>query len=179
MRAAARALAERLSRAGTDDAQCRRFFSEVGCRMPRLMRRALSVALLCTACRPHGAAAEVYPPPDVYDTPATFVGEWLGEVDATMGTLRISELEPLRYRGVFRSDDKAMFLVLSLDHVEVTVAPQETMHSNQARFTWQDGRGGRGHGYLIVGREDTSLTGQYGLGEDVDGSGEWTFIRVE
>ena len=50
--------------------------------------------------------------------------------------------------------------------------------SNLVEFTWQDGHGDRGAGWLLVNREGSALTGTYGRGEgNTDGAGTWTFMK--
>ena len=122
---------------------------------------------------------ESIPPADLYSDPVSFVGEWLGEVGGLMGTLEVVELESLRYRGLFRGEDDPIQLVLAMERVQVP-GPGETLQpTNQILFTWQDGRGGRGAGWLLINREDTALTGDYGYDPARTGAGSWTFIRVE
>jgi hypothetical protein len=112
--------------------------------------------------------------------PSNFAGEWMGEVGAVAGTLQISELGRGRYYGLFHGESEPMRLSLSIDHKMATDATGAPVPSNLVTFIWQDGRGGRGAGWLLINREDSALAGAYGMSEDRStGLGEWTFIRLE
>ena len=143
------------------------------------MRRFISIAALGLAACSGGGPDETTPPAHLYADPVSFVGEWLGEVSGIMGTLRVDELEPLRYRGHFRAEDEPMELVLAMERVQMPGPGESLRPTNQVLFTWQDGRGGRGAGWLLINREDTALTGEYGYDPSRGGAGSWTFIRVE
>lgn len=97
------------------------------------------------------------------------------------GMLEISALEAGRYRGVFRAENVEVRYILALEQVtaEAGGRAEDGSLTNLVRFTWQDGRGGRGHGWLLINAEDSALTGSHGEGESPAGLGEWTFIRVE
>ncbi len=131
-----------------------------------------------TSCA-RGDASGAVPPTDVYSDPVSFVGEWLGEVEGLMGTLRIDELEPRHYRGLFRAEREPTQYVLSMERVRAPGPGETLVPTNQVLFTWQDGRGSRGAGWLLINREDTALTGEFGYDPAPVGAGSWTFIRVE
>jgi hypothetical protein len=119
------------------------------------------------------------PPAEVYAMPSNFEGEWMGEAAASSGLLLISSLGEGRYRGVYRAEDQPMQLVLSIEQIMLPVTNGRLQPSNLVSFTWQDGRGGRGRGWLLINREDSALMGTFGRGEDDSNNGEWTFIRLE
>lgn len=143
----------------------------------RLLRGAAALVVVSIACDPKGDTAPPIPPAEAYDRPVDFAGEWIGEVEGSEGTLTIDSLGPNRYRGVYEVDATPTRYVLAL---EQTMVPQgdATVGSNRVTFTWQDGRGGRGDGWLLINREGTALTGEFGEGEGHSG-GSWTFIRLE
>ncbi len=136
---------------------------------------ALGILLAC----PRQATGPVYPDAQVYEVPADFAGEWIGEVGGNTGLLRIDLLWPSRYRGVFRGEGIVAEYVLAMDQRTAPARDGEPRPANLVTFTWQDGRGGRGHGWLLINREDSALTGSYGEGDEAAGLGEWTFIRLE
>jgi hypothetical protein len=138
---------------------------------------ALAVAATATACDKDGETAPPLPPAEAYDRPSDFSGDWIGEVETTEGTLTITPLGAARYRGVYEVDGAPIRYVLALEQtmLDVSGAP---VPSNRVVFTWQDGRGGRGEGWLLINRENTALTGEFGEGAGHTG-GAWTFIRLE
>jgi hypothetical protein len=120
------------------------------------------------------------PAAEAYDAPSSFVGTWLGEVDSLSGTLTLKDLGGGRMYGVFLADGEATTLSLSGNQATAAPAPELPEHpANLLEFTWQDGRGGKGRGFLLVNREDTALTGSHGFDTAALGAGEWTFIRLE
>lgn len=138
---------------------------------------ALALVATATACDKDGDAGPPLPPAEAYDRPADFSGDWIGEVAGTEGTLVIGRLGPSRYRGVYEVDGAPIRYVLALEQTMVDVSGAQ-VPSNRVVFTWQDGRGGRGEGWLLVNRENTALTGEFGEGDGHTGGG-WTFIRLE
>lgn len=141
------------------------------------LRVAALLGLVAVGCDKTGPSLPPMPPAEVFEQPSDFSGEWIGEVESTEGTLTISRLGPARYRGVYEVDGAPIRFVLALDQ---TMLPQgeEPAPANRVVFTWQDGRGGRGNGWLLVNRENTALTGEFGEGDGHSG-GAWTFIRLE
>lgn len=138
---------------------------------------------LVLACMTSAAACDkgdsgpLIPPAEAYDRPADFSGDWIGEVETTEGTLTIGSLGPARYRGIYEVDGAPIRYVLALEQTMIERDGTE-VPSNRAVFTWQDGRGGRGEGWLLINRENTALTGEFGEGAGHTGGG-WTFIRLE
>lgn len=116
------------------------------------------------------------PPAEAYDAPSDFSGEWLGEVEGQVGTLTISSLGAGRYRGLYEGEDVAIEYVLLLEQDMVPMG-SAAIAGNRTTFTWQDGRGGRGEGWLLINREDSALTGAFGERGLIERP--WTFIRVE
>jgi hypothetical protein len=136
------------------------------------------VIALGLACeRKPGAAT--HPPAEAYDTPSDFAGTWQGEIAGAMGELAIAPLGPGRYRATFVADDQPLRYVMALEQPVVANVAGQAMAGNLALVTWQDGRGGRGKGWVLVNRENSALTGSYGRDDATDGLGEWTFIRVD
>ncbi|PRP97893.1 hypothetical protein ENSA5_31260 [Enhygromyxa salina] len=127
-----------------------------------------------------GGAAEAtkYPPASVYEIDPQFSGEWTGDVDGLRGTLNIGELDERALFGSFVTDDGATEYTLLLAHTHVDTDEGGEVPSNRATFTWQDGLGSRGKGWLLINREDTALTGSFGYGVATEGLGEWSFVRA-
>lgn len=121
----------------------------------------------------------IYPEATVYDRDPQFIGEWVGEVGGVWGILTLGELEPHRYFGSFTADDGSVEYVLMLEQSLVRDDRGAEAPSNRVTFTWQDGLGGRGRGWLLVNREDTALTGSYGYDNAVQGLGDWTLMRSD
>lgn len=134
--------------------------------------------LWATACV-EGTGHSSLPPGEAYGVPSNFEGEWMGEVAASSGTLRIDRLADGQYRGVYRAEDLPVMLVLAMEQPAAAAPDGRLGPSNLVSFTWQDGRGGRGKGWLLINREDSALMGAFGRGEDHSNGGEWTFIRLE
>jgi hypothetical protein len=138
---------------------------------------ALSTALLtATACPNHEGEA-THPPPEVYDVATDFSGEWRGEVADVTGTLKIEKMDERRYYANFRGVDRPVRYILSLDQMPAEIPGDGTAPSNLCLFTWQDGRGGRGEGWLLINRDRSALTGTFGRGDGTTGMGVWTFIK--
>jgi hypothetical protein len=87
--------------------------------------------------------------------------------------LKIDKLGPARYYGIYQVDGADLRYVMSLDQTVVDDGGEQ-VPANRCTFTWQDGTGGRGTGWLLINREDSALTGEFG-----EGAGTWTFIRIE
>lgn len=134
---------------------------------------AAATVLAALSCRVDEASTKA-PEADFFGPSLRFEGEWFGEVDGRPGVLRIERLGRTRLRGVYESDDRSRVLVLLIE-----LAPSTDGFANVAPFTWQDGRGGRGRGWLRINRENTALDGAYGYDRRVDGAGAWLFVRVE
>ncbi len=131
--------------------------------------------LVCATCASAPAAVASFPPAEVWNPVSRFEGQWLGEVADVPGTLQISPLGEGRYYGRFAGENIALEYVLSLQQ-----RVQDGVPTNLSTMTWQDGRGGRGAGWLLINREDTALAGSFGRGEKrTEGLGTWTFIRLE
>jgi len=140
-------------------------------RAPLLAGWAVALAL-ASGCKDDGTQTSTIPPAEAYETPSEFTGEWIGEVDGQVGSLTITPLGPGRYRGLYAAEGVDIEYVLLLQQDLVQLVP-----GNRALFTWQDGRGGRGEGWLLINREDSALTGAFGERGLIDRP--WTFIRVE
>lgn len=132
--------------------------------------------VLAPGCKDDGTQAATMPPAEAYETPSDFSGEWIGEVEGQVGTLTISSLGPGRYRGRYEGEDVKVDYVLLLEQ-DLLPMGSDSIPGNRAVFTWQDGRGGRGEGWLLINREDSALTGAFGERGLLERP--WTFIRVE
>lgn len=126
-----------------------------------------------------GALQANYPPASVYEVDPIFAGQWTGDVDGLPGTLTIGELDERSYFGSFVTDDRATEYTLLLEHTYVETEEGGEAPSNRTIFTWQDGLGSRGKGWLLINREDTALTGSFGYGVATQGLGQWSFEREE
>lgn len=140
--------------------------------------RTLIFASLCAcavACTRAGTTeAPTLPPADVYETAPDFSGTWRGEVREQEGTLRINAYDVGLYRGVYRAEGVKLEYVLKLEQSMQGDPPRPT---NRLTFTWQDGRGGLGTGWLLINRQGSALTGAFGEGGGHSG-GTWTFSRT-
>lgn len=118
------------------------------------------------------------PPAEVYVPPAQVHGQWRGEVGGVEGTLRVDDLAGNHYRGMFVASGISRRYVLNMEQVGAPGPDGLVAPSNLVRFRWQDGRGDRGEGWLLVNREGSALTGSFGRGDGMtSGAGEWTFVR--
>lgn len=118
------------------------------------------------------------PPAEVYEEPVAVQGEWRGEVGGLQGTLDLTPLGRDRYRGVFEARGRSMLYVLNVVHVRAPGKDGEPTPSNLLRFDWQDGRGDRGAGWLLVNEDGSMITGSFGRGDgNTDGAGQWTMVR--
>jgi hypothetical protein len=114
----------------------------------------------------------------VYETPVAVQGEWRGEVGGLQGTLDLTPLGRDRYRGVFEARGRSILYVLNVVHVRAPAKDGVPTPSNLLRFDWQDGRGDRGAGWLLVNEDGSMITGSFGRGDgNTDGAGQWTMVR--
>jgi hypothetical protein len=139
----------------------------------------MAAATTLVACRPgaEGSVDPSVPSAEAYARPSNFVGEWVGESHSALGALKVNSLGPGRYYGQFVGDDGTTRLVLNMQ--QAMVAPEgasEAIPGNLARFTWQDGRGGRGDGWVLINPEDSALTGEIRLGNLAQAM---SFVRVD
>lgn len=135
------------------------------------------VVALAAGCKDDGTQpSSTIPPAAAYDMPSSFRGEWIGEVDGQVGSLTITPLGASRYRGLYAAEGVAIEYVLLLEQDLVPINGS-SVPGNRALFTWQDGRGGRGEGWLLINREDSAITGAFGERGLIERP--WTFIRVE
>lgn len=119
-----------------------------------------------------------YPDAEVYVPPTPVHGQWRGEVDGIAGTLRVQDLQGSRYYGLFEAGGVGRRYVLNMERLPANGPDGAPAPSNLVRFTWQDGRGDRGDGWLLVNRDGSALTGSFGRGEgNTSGAGDWTFMR--
>lgn len=127
-----------------------------------------------------GATSQTnYPPASVYEIDPQFAGDWVGDVDGIPGTLTIGELDERSYFGSFVTTDSSTEYTLLLEHSYVDTEEGGEAPSNRTIFTWQNGLGSRGKGWLLINREDTALTGSFGFGVATQGLGQWSFVRAE
>ncbi len=137
--------------------------------------------LLVLACVPLAAcnqanAGPSHPPPQVYEVPIDFSGRWRGEVDGAAGTFQIDRLSEGKYYGNFHAKGGKRY-ILSLVQERAQLDQTEPQLANVCSFTWIDGRGSEGNGWLLINREDTTITGTFGRGGSMSGMGVWTFVR--
>lgn len=154
-----------------------------GAVVARWLRAILGLSVPCgllLACaRAATQTQPIYPDAVVYERDPQFVGEWVGEVGAVWGILTLGELEEHRYFGSFVADDGSVEYVLLLEQSLLADPRGALSPSNRVTFTWQDGLGGRGRGWLLINREGTALTGSYGYDNAVEGLGDWTLMRSD
>ena len=127
------------------------------------------------ACSMGGGAGLVVPKAEAYPTPSEFRGRWLGESDDSLGFLEIQELGGGRYYGRFSSEDRLRKYVANMTQ-QMATDGEEQVPGNVLRFTWQDGRGGIGSGWLMVDEDSSALTGELVYG-DSHRSGALAFVR--
>lgn len=120
-----------------------------------------------------------YPPASVYEIDPEFAGEWSGDVDGIDGVFKIGRLDERSYFGSFLTADGNVEYTLLLEHTFVVTDEGSEVPSNRVTFTWQDGLGSRGRGWLLINRDDTALTGSFGYASATEGLGDWSFVRVE
>jgi hypothetical protein len=144
----------------------------------RLHPLLLVVSSWASACTDREGRSTL-PPAEVYGLPSNFEGEWMGEVAESNGVLSIARLGEGVYRGIYRAEGQPLEFVLAMEQPSAVASDGREGPSNLVSFTWQDGRGGRGKGWLLINREDSALMGAFGRGEDHGNYGEWNFIRLE
>lgn len=144
----------------------------------------LWVAIATTGCRVGASGGGVDPSTPVaeaYAKASDFAGEWVGESNGVLGALAVKSLSmkdtvgPRRYYGKFVGDDGVTSFVINMQQPLVTVGEQG-IAGNLARFTWQDGRGGQGDGWVLINPEDSALTGEIRVG---NGGQALDFVRVD
>ena len=121
--------------------------------------------MLCVgfaACGPSSSSL-VVPAAEAYEQASEFPGRWRGESDDTLGFLEIEALGGGRYYGRFTSDDTLTKYVANMTQ-ETVLRDDASVPANLLRFTWQDGRGGVGSGWLMIDEGSRALTGELGYG---------------
>lgn len=147
----------------------------------RRFGRRLAACLWLLACEPGGGTRPPadLPAAEVYEAPPDFSGTWIGEVESTSGTLKIQALGEGRFYGSYKVEGVNVRYVIALEQsMRPPEGAGEPVPTNRCTFTWQDGRGGRGTGWLLINRESSALTGAFGEGAGHTG-GMWSFIRRE
>jgi hypothetical protein len=135
-----------------------------------------SLVALAAAC--DKTQAPDLPPAEVYVPPVDVTGKWRGEVAGVEGTLTVDDLAGAHYRGMFVASGITRRYVMNMEQVAAPGEGGAPAPTNLVKFEWQDGRGDRGEGWLLVNREGSALTGSFGRGEGAtSGAGEWTFVR--
>jgi hypothetical protein len=144
--------------------------------VPRL--HILVVALALAACRTDTTETvdPSLPDAEVYDRGSDFAGAWVGKSNGILGTLEVKPLGPGRYYGKFTSDDRLTRFVVNMQQPLVAARTGDQLPGNLVKFTWQDGRGGKGQGWVLINPGDSALTGEIRAGGEV---GAWTFVRRE
>jgi len=130
------------------------------------------------ACKPvQTGGGTSAPMAESYDKPSDFAGEWVGESNGVLGALMIKSLGSGRYYGQFAGDDGQTRFVINMQQPLVTsVGGGDPLPGNLVRFTWQDGRGGRGDGWVLINPEDSALTGEIRVGSQ---GHAMDFVRVD
>ncbi len=135
------------------------------------------LAVLGLACQPSEIDETRIPQAEAYENPSQFAGEWVGESNAVLGSLKINALGLGRYYGQFIGDDQLTRFVLNLQQpLAARVAGADEIPGNLATFTWQDGRGGKGDGWVLINPEDSALTGEIRIGSVGHTMG---FVRID
>lgn len=137
------------------------------------------VFILASGCAGGLASGPPLPEAEAYAAPSDFAGVWVGEIGGILGTLRVDPLGSGRYYGLYEADGEPVRYVLKMEQAMAPDADAEPRPANRVSFTWQDGRGALGHGWLLINREDTALTGEFGYGDSHAGGGSWAFVRIE
>ena len=135
-----------------------------------------SLGLSCTPQRwSDGAIPDIVAYPGVVE----FDGKWLGDVAGEAGELRLERLRPGTLGGNFIGVDPSVQYALVATRAAVSEdgVPGERP-GNRLIFEWQDGRSGRGRGWLLISREGDALTGEFGFGDSAIGGGTWSFERA-
>jgi len=141
-----------------------------------LRRAAIVAGLGLGGCAGSGQGAPPpMPPAEVYASEPDFAGVWEGRVDDVEGTLRLDRIGAGTYRGLYRGDALAVEYILRCEQT-IEGENEAGQPTNRLVFTWQDGRGGRGTGWLLINRDSSALTGAFGEGAGHVG-GTWTFLR--
>jgi hypothetical protein len=148
--------------------------------MTRLARAALLLALAggCERGKVETETVDVTAPQaEVYpEGPSDFSGMWVGESAGVFGTLTIDRLAADRYYAKFVSEDGLTRYVCNMRQVTATPAAGGAMSpGNLGVFSWQDGRGGRGQGWVLINRESSALSGEIRYG----GLAAWDFVRTD
>jgi len=147
----------------------------------RAMLGVLWVAIAAMACRvgASGGADPSLPVAEAYAKASDFAGVWVGESNGVLGALKVKSLgsgdSGTRYYGQFLGDDGVTRFVINMQQPLVTVGALGVA-GNLARFTWQDGRGGQGDGWVLINPEDSALTGEIRVG---NGGRAMDFVRVD
>jgi hypothetical protein len=118
----------------------------------------------------------VYPEAEAFDSEPSFTGAWSGKVERTRGELQLGQLRAGEYFGNFTAEDGSLDIALHLEQSSATTPNGAQVPSNRLLFTWQDGEGGRGHGWFKIDRQGATLAGSSGVGEAIEGIA-WLFER--
>lgn len=143
--------------------------------MPRLV---LAAVLTLAGCLPANGSESIdpsVPDAEAYERGSDFAGAWVGESNGVLGVLEVKSLGPGRYYGKFTSDDRLTKFVCNMQQpLVVASSGSDKLPGNLVRFSWQDGRGARGEGWVLINPGDSALTGEIRAGRD---AGPWTFVR--
>lgn len=141
-------------------------------------RLLFTAALVLAACKTTSGEPTdpTAPVAEAYDHGSDFAGAWVGESNGVLGLLEVRSLGPGRYYGKFTSDDNLTRFVVNMRQplVAVREGAAAPLPGNLVQFTWQDGRGGKGQGWVLINPGDSALAGEIHAGGE---SGPWTFVR--
>ena len=130
------------------------------------------------ACDEGGGVTVQYPEAKSFAEPPIFVGAWKGTLGDFRGELQIGELSPREYFGNFDVGDGRHDVALLMEQSIVQSSSGGALPSNRILFTWQNGMGERGRGYLLIDESSTRLRGASGEGGAIEGM-KWDFTRVD
>ena len=148
--------------------------------MEALARPALFVvcAAALLACDPTTTTGgrAVYPDAEAYSAAPVFEGSWRGRISDWEGELLVGELSARKYFGNFSSAVGNKEIAVLFEQSVAVNANGASLPSNRLVFTWQDGQGQRGKGWVKIDEAGRRLEGSAGFNESIEGQ-RWSFER--
>lgn len=132
-----------------------------------------------------GCAAKVrgdaaIPHAALYRREADFSGTWEGYIAEHYGVLILERLRQGVYGGNFIGEEESVQFALMARQDQMRVHKRAPVRGgNRLIFEWQDGGNSEGRGWLLVSREGSALTGEFGFAEAAIGGGLWNFVRSD
>lgn len=140
----------------------------------------LGLALSSWGCAPQVRGDAAVPAAALYPGNADFSGLWTGHIGSRHGELRLERLRKGVLGGNFIGDDSSIqFALVGKQDYLASSKELAARAANRLRFEWQDGSGSSGRGWLLVSREGSALTGEFGFGETAIGGALWNFRRSD